>query len=108
MPAASSNSGSESGGNAPVHAIRKHSLKASIWRNDTRNGAMYNVTLLRTYRDGEEFKDTPSLGFDDLTNAAKVLTDAETWIGEQMLRDRSEAQEHSAPPPARQREGRKA
>src|SRR4051812_41324676 len=70
MPTATSQAGNAQQGanNAPVHAIRKHSLKASIWRNDTRNGPMYNVTLVRTYRDGEEFKDTNSLGFDDLAN----------------------------------------
>jgi hypothetical protein len=93
MPTATSQAAnaSQPTGNAPVHAIRKHSLKASIWRNDTRNGPMYNVTLVRTYRDGEEFKDTGSLGFDDLANAAKVLLDADSWIGEQLVRDKDES-----------------
>ena len=83
-------------GNQPAHTIRKHSLKASIWRNETRNGSMYNVTLIRTYKDGEEFKDTPSLGFDDLANASKLLLDAETWVAEQTARDKAEP----ASPPA--------
>ena len=98
MPSSKQDSGTS---NAPVHAIRKHSLKASIWRNETRSGAMYNVTLIRTYKDGEEFKDTPSLGFDDLTNAAKILTDAETWIGDQLLRDKEHVREPAAPPAQR-------
>ena len=71
---------SSAGGNPPAFSIRKHGLKATVWRNETRNGALYNVTLVRTYRDGEEFKDTTSLGFDDLANAAKLLLDAESWI----------------------------
>ena len=70
-------------GNQPAHTIRKHSLKASIWRNETRNGSMYNVTLIRTYKDGEDSKDTPSLEFDDLANASKLLLDAETSVAEQ-------------------------
>jgi len=94
-----------SASNGPAHAIRKHSLKASIWRNETRSGAMYNVTLIRTYKDGEEFKDTPSLGFDDLANAGKILADAETWIGDQLLRDKEDSREQAAP--ASQRRGSK-
>ena len=31
------------GASPPAHTIRKHSLKTSIWRNETRNGSMYNV-----------------------------------------------------------------
>jgi hypothetical protein len=82
---------SSTGNNGPVHSFRKHSLKASIWRNDTRNGVMYNCTLIRTYKDGEEFKDTISLGFHDLANAAKLLLDAESWIAGQITRDKAEA-----------------
>jgi hypothetical protein len=86
----------ESGGNQPVHTIRKHSLKVSIWKNETRGGPMYNAVLLRTYKDEEEFKDTSSLGFSDLANAAKILLDAESWIGEQVAREKAEA---NSPPP---------
>ena len=86
-------SGQQAANNAPVQTIRKHSLKASVWRNETRNGPLYNVTLIRTYRDGEEFKDTGSLGFDDLANAAKLLLDAESWITHQVARDKEEAAE---------------
>ncbi|MGA2440695.1 MAG: hypothetical protein ABSH08_07040 [Tepidisphaeraceae bacterium] len=82
--------------NAPVHAIRKHSLKASIWCNQTSAGVIYNVTLIRTYRDGENFKDTPSLGFDDLANAAKLLLDAESWITWKALRDKESAKDKPA------------
>lgn len=90
----------QTGNNAPVHSFRKHSMKASIWRNETKNGPMYNVTLVRTYKDGEEFKDTISLGFHDLANASKLLLDAETWIAGQIARDKAEAAGASAPPAA--------
>src|SRR6202041_2288982 len=75
--------------NAPVHAIRKHSLKVSIWRNETQAGVIYNSTLIRTYKDGDDFKDTVSLGFHDLANAAKLLHDAESWIAGQIARDKA-------------------
>jgi hypothetical protein len=77
--------------NAPVHSIRKHSMKVAIWRNETPNGVAYNATLIRTYKDGDAFKDTTSLGFHDLANAAKLLLDAETWIAGQIGRDKAAA-----------------
>jgi hypothetical protein len=83
-----------------VHAIRKHSLKASIWCNHTSVGILYNVTLIRTYRDGEGFKDTSSLGFDDLANAAKLLFDAESWITWKTLRDKENANKETPLIPA--------
>lgn len=89
--------------NAPAHAIRRHGLKATVWRNPTRNGPMYSVTLVRTYRDGQEFRDTPSLGFGDLANAAKLLLDAESWIAARASDDRAaeeqRAEDRPAPPP---------
>lgn len=91
---------SPTGNNGPVHSFRKHSMKASIWRNETKIGPMYNVTLIRTYKDGEEFKDTISLGFHDLANAAKLLLDAESWIAGQISRDKAEAAGASTPPAA--------
>ena len=36
----------------PVHEIRLGRIKAAIWANETQNGAMFNVTLCRLYRDG--------------------------------------------------------
>jgi hypothetical protein len=74
------------GGNRPVKEFRHRSLRATIWKNDTDKGVMYNVTLTRMYRDGEKWKDSQSFGFDDLMNLAKLLADAHTYIS--VLRDR--------------------
>ncbi len=49
MPRA--NSGSESGNaNRPLHTLRHRSIKAVIWRNETEKGIMFNITLIRSYR----------------------------------------------------------
>ena len=77
----------EPNGNQPVHTIRHRSLKASVWRNETRTGPMYNVTLVRSYKEGEEWHDTHSLGYDDLMNAAKLLYDAHSFITSQRSSD---------------------
>jgi hypothetical protein len=57
------------------------------------------------YKDGEEFKDTPSLGFDDLANASKLLLDAESWVSDQIARDKAESS--SANPASSRNEGRR-
>lgn len=85
-PAQTGESKSNSGGNKPVKEFRHRSLRATIWKNDTDKGVMYNVTLTRMYRDGEKWKDSQSFGFDDLMNLAKLLADAHTYIS--VLRDR--------------------
>src|SRR6478609_5489105 len=38
------------GANKPVHTVRHRSIKATIWKNETSNGPMYNVTVVRSYR----------------------------------------------------------
>ena len=35
----------------PVDTIRDGALKATIWRNETKEGAFYSTTLSRTYKD---------------------------------------------------------
>jgi hypothetical protein len=44
---------------------------------------MYNVTIVRSYKDGEEWRESQSFGYDDLMNVAKLLYDAHSWISVQ-------------------------
>jgi len=66
--------------NKPVHEVRYGSIKAVIWKNETANGVMHNVTVTRIYKDGEEWKESSGFGRDDLLVLAKALNDAHTWI----------------------------
>ncbi len=70
--------------NTPVHAIRHRRLKASIWRNDTAKGPMYKVMVVRSYKEGNEWRDTHGFVFDDLMNVAKLLADSHTWISAEL------------------------
>ena len=74
-----SKSGRESS-KGPIKECRRRSLRATIWKNATEKGVMYNVTLSRMYKDGDQWKDSQSFGFDDLMNLAKLLADAHTCI----------------------------
>ncbi len=65
--------------NQPAQKFRLGFVTATIWKNDE----FYNIVLSRSYRDGEEWKDTDQLGAGDLLNAAKLLERAEDWISQQ-------------------------
>jgi hypothetical protein len=65
----------------PVHEIRLGLVKAAIWANETEAGIRHNVTVERLYKDAEgRWKNTDSLGRDDLLVAAKVLDLAHSRI----------------------------
>lgn len=65
---------------APVAEMRYGAVKAVVWANDTRNGVMHNVTLVRLYMSDGQWRESASIGRDDLLVAAKALNDAHTWI----------------------------
>ena len=64
----------------PVDEVRLGRIKAAIWENETENGIRHNVTFSRLYKDGDDWKDSPSFGRDDLLVVAKVADLANTWI----------------------------
>ena len=76
----------------PVHSIRLSANEVAIWANPNDAGVIYyNATFSRTYKDGEEFKNTDSFGRDDLLVVAKLADLAHTWICEQIAKDRAGA-----------------
>jgi hypothetical protein len=84
----------------PVHEIRLGKIKAAVWRNDTEEGARYNVTIQRIYRTDQGWQNTSSFGRDDLPLVSKVADMTHTWIFEQRS-EREEGREQ-ATAPARQ------
>lgn len=97
--------------NRPVHVVRYGSIKAAIWRNVIDNGnasrPMYNVTVTRSYRDGEQqWHDSTSFGYDDLLVVAKAVGDCHTWIAAQMVRDSQERQREEREPSQEQEQER--
>ena len=65
--------------NTPAAKFRIGYVTATVWKNDD----FYNVDLARSYKEGDEWKDTHSLGSGDLLNAAKALERAEQFISQQ-------------------------
>ena len=76
------NGSSNAGKTRPVHVVRFGSIKAAVWLNQTSAGPMYNVTVSRSYKDGDQWKESSSFGMDDLLPLAKALDNAHSWIHE--------------------------
>ena len=83
----------------PAHKIRIGVLQVTIWRNSEK-GKWYNVIPSRGYKLGDDtWKETDSLGFDDLLTMAKLFDMAHTWIMHQQQADakgRKEAEQAAA------------
>lgn len=75
--------------NKPCAEFRINGVKSVVWENETRNGTMFNTTLVRVYKDeNDEWRETNSFGRDDLLAAAKALDEAHTFILDQERRAR--------------------
>ena len=80
----------------PAHKIRSGVLQVTIWRNTGDKGNYYSVVPTRGYKlDDDSWKETDSMGFDDLLTMAKLLDLAHTWIMHQHQAD-AKARKESA------------
>ncbi len=75
--------------------MRYGNVRAAIWRNVVDLGSnsrpLDGVMFSRSYKDGNDWKDTSGFGLDDLLLLAKAANDAHTWIAGQRTRDAAEA-----------------
>ena len=82
----------ERAGNPPVFNIRHRALKAAVWRNETEsNGPFFNVTVSRSYKDGETWRESGSFGYDDLLIVAELLRTCYGFISREMGKQNQEA-----------------
>ena len=64
----------------PIQEVRLGCIKAAVWKNETENGARYNVTFCRLYKEGDQWRTTESYGRDDLLLLAKVADQTHSWV----------------------------
>jgi hypothetical protein len=74
----------------PAEKFRDGAIEVAVWRNESDNGPWFNVTHRRSYKQGDEWKDSDSYGQDDLLSLAKLLDLAHTWILTQQQQQRSQ------------------
>jgi hypothetical protein len=75
----------------PVQKLRDGAIEVAIWRNDGEKGPFYTVTHRRSYKVGEEWKDSDSYGTDDLLHLAKLFDLAHSWILAQQQHTKQQA-----------------
>jgi hypothetical protein len=63
----------------PAAKFRLGYVTATVWQNDQH----FNTVLTKSYKDGDEWKETDQLGTGDLMNAVRVLQRSENYIAEQ-------------------------
>lgn len=63
----------------PAAKFRIGYVTATVWKNND----FFNVVLAKSYKDGDEWKDTDQLGHGDLLNGVKALERAEQFISDQ-------------------------
>ena len=76
----------------PVQKIRHGAISASIWRQETEKGPMFNVTFQRAYRDGDAWKNSESFGRKDLLVVSLIAARAYEWIAAQPRNGQSPAE----------------
>ena len=69
--------------NKPVHTLRNGPISASIWRQDTEKGPMFNVTFQRSYKEADEWKHSTSFGRNNLLLLSLMAMRAFEWIASQ-------------------------
>lgn len=75
--------------NSPAIKFRDGCLQVVVWRNTSTEGkTYYTANPTRSYRQGDEtWKETDSLGQDDLLAMGELLREAYAWIKTQKRAD---------------------
>ena len=60
----------------PIKTLRAGRIQAAIWENHSDKGPFYNVTVSRSYKEGDIWKSSDSFGRDDLLVLAQLLGSA--------------------------------
>lgn len=61
----------------PVETLRDGAVKAAIWKNEGENGAFFNVTVARTYKDKDgDLHDSDSFSGTQLLRLARLAEKA--------------------------------
>jgi hypothetical protein len=68
--------------NKPAHEIRNGGVKVTIWSNEDQGITRYSVTVSRSYKVSEEWKQTSSFYKIHLSKLSAALAQAEQWIAE--------------------------
>jgi hypothetical protein len=72
--------------NRPAHKIRGSAgsgLSLTIWKHESDKGPWYSATPSRSYKQGDEWKESNSYSQQDFLELAEMFREAHAWIKEQ-------------------------
>ena len=64
----------------PAHEIKIGGVKATIWLKEGNGAARHTVNTSRSFKAGDEWKQTSSFHKSDLPKLIQALTQAQQWI----------------------------
>lgn len=76
----------------PIETLRDGNIKAAIWKNESDNGTFYAITFSRTYKDGDDYKDTESFSGSQLLRLARLAGKAYDRTNKLRAADRAAAE----------------
>jgi hypothetical protein len=68
----------------PAEKFRDGAIEVAVWRNENEKGPWFSVTSTRSYKQGEEWKQSDNFGKDDILPLCKLLDQAHSWILNQL------------------------
>lgn len=81
----------------PVFSCRHRALQAAVWQNESEKGPFYNVTVSRSYKDGETWKESTSFGYDDILLVAELLRTCHGFISREIAKNRASSNAAAKP-----------
>ena len=64
----------------PTMEIRRGLIKVRIWERKSKSGVRYSLSVVRLYRNGDQWKESTRLGRDDIPLVRLILDEAYCWI----------------------------
>jgi hypothetical protein len=64
----------------PALELRHGLIKVSIWQRRSKPGARYSLSVVRLFRNGDEWKESTRLGRDDIPLVRLLLDEAYAWM----------------------------
>ena len=76
----------------PVHIVKFGKVQASVWKNETKHGARFNVTACRLYLENGAWKRSDSFGRDELLSVSRAFAASYDWIWTQTKDEQMESE----------------
>lgn len=60
----------------PAAKLRDGAIVATLWKKEGEHGVFFNTTIARTYKKGDDYKDTNSFGGAELLRVSRLAAKA--------------------------------